>query len=352
MIAITAESADEVWLEVARKLRSGKLALVQTSRAGDTRELLHTCVTIRDPRQRWVLSRRPAINPAFALVELVWIMTGRNDSAFVNSWNPALPRYAGNGCHYHGAYGFRLRRHFGFDQLARAYEVFSKNPDTRQVVLQLWDARADLPRPDDGSPTDPDIPCNVCSLLKVRDGKLEWLQVIRSNDIFLGVPYNFVQFTSLQEIIAGWLGLELGEYMQISDSLHVYERDLPSITSLRRASPTLNNDRFTQTRSESEKFFCTLAERIERMVGDLDQEMLEGLSLGNALPSSFQNILKIVAADAARRRQWDDLAARLASACTNDCLRAAWDAWKRRCAQKQPHRVQAINDSASVGLCA
>ena len=35
---------------------------------------------------------------------------------------------------------------------------------------------------------------------KVRQGKLEWSQIMRSNDVLLGMPYNFIQFTGLQEI--------------------------------------------------------------------------------------------------------------------------------------------------------
>ena len=49
---------------------------------------------------------------------------------------------------------------------------------------------------------------------------------MRSNDIFRGLPYNFVQFTSMQEILAGWLKINVGSYNHVSDSLHIYERDL------------------------------------------------------------------------------------------------------------------------------
>ena len=204
-------TADHVWQQLAEEFRAGDGVLVQPSRGGATKEILHAAVTINDPRQRWVASRQPPLNVAFALAEVVWIMTGRNDLAFLKAWNSRLPEYVGNGPHLHGAYGYRLRHHKGVDQVTRAYEALRNNPDTRQAVLQIWDSSIDLPQPD-GTPVDKDIPCNVMSLLKVRDGKLEWLQVIRSNDLFLGVPHNFVQFMCLQEIMAGWLGVECGAY--------------------------------------------------------------------------------------------------------------------------------------------
>ena len=73
-------------------------------------ELLHVGITINKPRQRWISSRIPALNPAFALAEIIWIVNGSNDAEIINYWNPALPKYAGIHKNYHGAYGFRLRK--------------------------------------------------------------------------------------------------------------------------------------------------------------------------------------------------------------------------------------------------
>ena len=62
----------------------------------------------------------------------------------------------------------------------------------------------------------------MLAMLKVREGALYWTQVMRSSDLFRGLPYNFVQFTMLYEAIAGWLGLKMAAYNLIIDSLHVY----------------------------------------------------------------------------------------------------------------------------------
>ena len=217
-------TADHVWQQIVEKFRAGDGVLVQPSRGGNTKEILHAVITIDDPRQRWVASRQSPLNIAFAIAELVWMMTGRNDLAFLQAWNKRLPDYVGKGPKLHGAYGYRLRQKWGVDQLTRAYQALSSNPNTRQAVLQIWDSSVDLPQPD-GSPANQDVPCNVFSLLKVRAGKLEWLQAIRSNDLYLGVPYDFVHFTCLQEVMAGWLGIDCGAYHQVSDSLHIYSRD-------------------------------------------------------------------------------------------------------------------------------
>lgn len=204
-------TANEAWSKAAAAFVVEGEAQEQASRAGSTREILHAALSIRNPLERWVLARRPAINPAFAIAETVWILAGRDDSALPNHWYPGLSDYTGPGERYHGAYGHRLRRRFGLDQLERAYLALRNNPDSRQVVLQIWDAGLDMPD-EEGRPASQDVPCNVLCMLKVRNGKLQWTQVMRSNDLVYGIPYNLVQFTTLQEVMAGWLGLEVGVY--------------------------------------------------------------------------------------------------------------------------------------------
>jgi thymidylate synthase len=49
---------------------------------------------------------------------------------------------------------------------------------------------------------------------------------MRSNDIWLGVPYDYFVFTSLQTKMAMELGVDVGEYTHFAGSLHLYKRDL------------------------------------------------------------------------------------------------------------------------------
>lgn len=323
-------TADHVWQQLAEVFRQPAGYHVQPSRDGETKEILHAVISIADPRQRWVISRQPPLNPAFALAEVVWIMTGRRDLAFLEFWSRRFPEFVGPGPELHGAYGFRLRRHFGVDQLDRACEVLSRNPITRQVVLQIWDPKLDLPTVD-GKPVDKDVPCNLASVLKIRDGKLEWLQIIRSNDLFLGVPHNLVQFTCLQEIIAGWLGVQCGSYNQISDSLHVYTRDEAHIQrSVPLELAISNEDSLALSRKESELVWEELGRRIELMItpelrqGELEQHLRWDGS------QAYRNILAVLVAETARRRKWTDTAAGAMATCTNPAYREMWSRWRRR----------------------
>lgn len=271
------------------------------------------------------------MNPAFALVEVFWIAAGRRDSALPTHWNPALPNFCGNAATHHGAYGYRLRRHFGIDQLDRVYRVLTRDPDSRQCVLQLWDSTTDLPDMN-GAPAAPDIPCNVVAFPKIREGKLEWLQVIRSNDLFLGVPHNVVQFTCLQEMVSGWLGVVPGSYSQLSDSLHVYARDLDFVrSSLAPVETPRSTDSFALDRTTWDEVIIDVIARLEALTQpSLSMAEFRTIAFANDIPRAYENSLLIAAADAARRRVWDELADECVANCTNPALVLLWSRWRAR----------------------
>ena len=329
------QTADGIWQSLVSAFRHKDDTDIVMSRLGPMHEMLHVGLSISNPRQRWVVSRSPGINPAFSLAEIIWIINGRHDSSFLNYFNRVLPRYAGCGLTYHGAYGYRLRRHFDVDQLERTYQVLRHQPDSRQAVLQIWDSRVDLPDPE-GNPSSPDIPCNVVAFLKVRNGALEWTQIIRSNDLFRGLAYNIVQFTALQEIMAGWLGVGLGGYSQFSDSLHLYFNDCGNVCSAPAIEPATNTDSLALPKDESELVFKDLARRAEEIASsNTSTKMVEGLFLQAGLPEAYQNMLSILCAEGARRRQDVRVAEDLISQCTNPAYRQLWDHWIARFARRE-----------------
>lgn len=325
------DTADEIWRKAAEALVCCDDSLRQESRLGPMNEYLHCSLHLRDPLQRWVLSRQPAMNPAFAIAELVWILQGRNDAAFPNYWNPVLPKFSGHGDTYYGAYGHRLRGNLGLDQIERAYQVLAANPNSRQVVLQIWDGQKDLPHLN-GNARDADIPCNIVAMPKVRAGRLEWLQVMRSNDLFLGTPHNFVQFTSLQEIMAGWLGIEVGSFVLMSDSLHIYEHDIEKLKISEIAPSARNTDSLALPKEKFDQVLSIVGNVMDELrAEELLPARFMQLIGANDLPTSWHNLLCIVAADSARRRNWINETGAASRQCTNLALNTAWNAWVERC---------------------
>lgn len=294
---------------------------------------------IEDPRQRWILSRRPPYNPAFGLVEFIWIITGNNESRVVNYWNPSLPKYSGTGNVYHGAYGFRLRHEFGLDQIERAYRALSNATESRQIILQIWKPETDLPAIS-GQPVSNDIPCNVTSLLKLREGRLHWTQVMRSNDIMRGFPYNIIQFTLLQEVMAGWLGSQPGDYIHLSDSLHVYKKDLDAFSCIPTESKSIGREPFAMTYDESNKLFSLIYSDLADVSNgnkkeDELREIFDRDSKRNVERCELiKDMMAVIGSDAARRQNYMSLADHLVDSCVDPNLKMASQRWLESCEGK------------------
>lgn len=326
---LESDAADDLWLSAVDRFRLGS-TIKQESRVGATEELLHAALCLRDPRQRWVVSRYPALNPAFALAEVIWMLRGRNDSAFVTYFNSKLPEFSGEGLELHGAYGHRLRHRMGIDQVTRAYRVLKANPDSRQVVLQIWEAKSDMPS-DDGKEVAKDIPCNVCGMLKVRDGRLEWTQIMRSNDIYRGLPYNIVQFTSLHEVMAGWLGLELGHYNHLSDSLHMYENTSSDVFASAKTQCVPNTDSLAASFEETEIIARDLEQLVEKIIdksAKVDAIMTDYDSL--RVPTAWKNIAAVLVAEGMRRRRNMAAMKSAIAQCSNEVFQVLFDRWANR----------------------
>lgn len=327
MNSITVDSANELWSKLVDEFINSPNVQLQKSRRGDTDEILHFWITLNNPSQRFMTTRFPSINPAFAIAEIIWIINGRNDASFINKWNSQLCKYAGNGKSYYGAYGHRLRINFDIDQLKRAYKALKNNPLSRQIVLQIWDPQKDLPLPS-GKAKNKDIPCNITSLLKVRNNRLDWVQIMRSNDLFRGLPYNIIQFTTLQEVIAGWIGVKPGKYFHYSDSLHLYHSDRQCLSEIHTPTEIVNNDSLFLPYRESIKLFKSLEHKVESIISNqISEKSLLKIHNWSSAPRSFRNMLSLLSAEIARKARFYTLADNFMEECTNDIYKHLWKNW-------------------------
>jgi hypothetical protein len=53
------------------------------------------------------------------------------------------------------------------------------------------------------------VPCTLGYRSFVRDGRLHMYTTMRSQHLWLGLPYDIFATTLLQELLAGWLGVEM-----------------------------------------------------------------------------------------------------------------------------------------------
>lgn len=169
------------------------------------------------PDQRVLMMPARDANPVFHLVEALWMLAGRDDVNDLLPFNANYANYAEPGGHVHGAYGSRWRYHWERDQLIQVIFELKTNPETRRVVLSMWDPVYDL------GADKADLPCNTHVYFMVRDGYLDMTVCCRSNDVIWGAyGANVVTFSILQEIVASACDFKLGKYIQFSNNYHIY----------------------------------------------------------------------------------------------------------------------------------
>jgi len=196
--------------------------IARKSRAGNVIEYPEPVATVYSrPRERVLFSYERNANPFFHFMEGLWMLDGRNDVASMANYARRMLTYSDDGKTLQGAYGHRWRNHFGIDQLLSVIHKLQISPEDRRVVLTMWDPTIDLGIEQIYSK---DLPCNTHVYFKIRDNHLLMTVCCRSNDIIWGAyGANVVHMSMLQEFIANALGVEVGNYTQISDSYHAYE---------------------------------------------------------------------------------------------------------------------------------
>lgn len=203
--------------------------------------------TYSHPQERVLFCPVRNANPFFHLMESLWMLTGRRDIGFLVQFNRRMKEYSDDGKTQAGAYGFRWRKYFGFDQLEVAIKELRRDPNTRRVVVQMWSAN-------DLGGTGKDLPCNTQIYFDCRTGRLNMTVCNRSNDILWGAyGANAVHFSVLLEYMSFAVGLPVGVYRQFSNNLHLYTDILP-ITGIDKmiASLRVSNHYINRRVSESQ----------------------------------------------------------------------------------------------------
>lgn len=175
-------------------------------------------------------SRR--INPFFQVAESLWILSGKSDVDWLCKFNANMKEFSDNGVDFNAPYGERIRAWNQnnahniiinpIDQLLDVYKKLENDKDTRQAVVVISNPMFDNSNYTIGE-KGKDIACNLVFTFKIRNDKLDITVFNRSNDLHWGVMgANLCQFSTIQEVVARWLGVSVGRYCQITDSLHIY----------------------------------------------------------------------------------------------------------------------------------
>lgn len=177
------------------------------------------------------------INFNNVVTELLWFLKGDTNLKFlldnnVNIWNKDAYRYyreQGGEKSYEDfielarvegfdmgkIYGKQWRDFGGVDQLSEVVRSIRENPSSRRHVVVAWNP----PELNEGALP----PCHYSFEFYVGGGCLNCKVNLRSNDFYLGNPYNIASYALLTEIIACMTDLIPGELVLSVTDMHLYK---------------------------------------------------------------------------------------------------------------------------------
>lgn len=219
MVDIKADNIDDIYQHICRDI------MIYGKEVKGTKELNNYSFELTNLDNNVINVRE--ISKAYLCAELTWYMLARNDVAFINPFAGMWGRISDDGVTSYSAYGDIVFKRHGFDQVDKIIELLATDKDSRRAVINF-----NVPNPNVIETKD-EI-CTIALQFYIRDGKLNCTGIMRSNDIWYGLPYDVVFFTELQKYIAHRLNVEVGTYVHDVVSLHCYERnyeDMPKVVA-------------------------------------------------------------------------------------------------------------------------
>lgn len=162
--------------------------------------------------------------PKSAAAELAWNLMGTQDASFIMKhcapmWEKFLEDGPDSKAIVKAAYGYRWLTHFKRDQLKKAIAALKANPSDRRIWISAWDPAHDGL----GEPNQLNVPCPVGFTLSIIHNQLHSSLVLRSSDVFVGLPYDVMGHAMLMAAVASSCGVQLGTAHFTLAHPHIYE---------------------------------------------------------------------------------------------------------------------------------
>lgn len=107
------------------------------------------------------------------------------------------------------------------NQVAQLVDQIRTKPDSRRHLVMAWNPgevdRMALP------------PCHMFFQFYVGAGRLSCQLYVRSNDLFLGAPFNIAEYALLTHMVAQQCDLEVGELVYTIGDAHLYLNHLDQV---------------------------------------------------------------------------------------------------------------------------
>jgi thymidylate synthase len=181
-----------------------------------TKELLGTTLMLSNPRNRvlWSGLNLRKINYSYLFANFLFLFSKDKTIDFIEFYNSKGKLFTDDGKTLNAPLGYRILN--DFNQIKQIAKLFNRDSATRRAVIQIYD-KYDLTK------KTRDVPCLNYFQFFIREEKLHMITNMRSQSVFSIMPYDIFLFSLFQEAFACYLGVELGDYIHVSGSFHIYD---------------------------------------------------------------------------------------------------------------------------------
>jgi thymidylate synthase len=216
--------ANQAWLTLLTNIMQNGRKVVP--RGKETKEVLGSL--IRMDMRRPVLSiNERKLGYRFMCAEAAWIMSGDDRVETISPYSKVIGSFSDDGLTYFGAYGPKL-----LGQLDYVVASLQKDRETRQAVANIWR---------ENPPATKDYPCTLSVQFMIRKNYLHAFITMRSNDIWLGFPYDVFNASMWAGYILRRLDdptLKLGCLYHSAASRHLYATNFEEARAILNKTPS------------------------------------------------------------------------------------------------------------------
>lgn len=196
-------------------------------RGQNIKECTNVIIELENPYSNLYENERRGSQVDYINAELEWYFSGSNTIEYIGEkakmWKTLLNP---DGKTVNSAYGhllFNEPNEYGITEYEWAIESLKRDKDSRQAIMHFN-------KPKHLFFENKDQVCTLEGTFQIREDKLNFTIVMRSNDAVLGLPTDIAFFTILQQqallhLKQYYPTLKMGTYTHIVHSLHLYERN-------------------------------------------------------------------------------------------------------------------------------
>lgn len=164
----------------------------------------------------------------------------------------------------------------GVDQIANVINTIKTNPSDRRMIVNAWNPKV---LPESGKSFSENVangkcalpPCHYSFQFIVEGDQLSLLFNMRSNDVFLGLPFNIASYALLLMMVARVTGMKANELVYSGGDVHIYKNHMEQIEEQLSREPT--------------QLPVLLLDEKENITDFTLEEILDGLKFYNPQPA-------------------------------------------------------------------